>query len=283
MSSKADPRPFTLGHLTVERLSPPDLVEQAAEAGFRVIGIRFWDGFTNKETWPMRPGSAMLRDTMKGLADTGLKVPEIENIVLQNSTNVADYIPMFEVGAILGARRVIIGSVVDDESLCTDLFAKLCETARPFNLDIAIEFYLKWHGCANFEQGVRIIRNAGQSNGKLLVDALHLNRSGGTPSLLKTVPADIFASLQICDAPAARPASLDEISVESRFERKLAGQGGLPLEEVVRAYPADAPLGIEIPMRSLEDSIGSQAFLKQCFDTTAALLERASAPQAQYH
>jgi sugar phosphate isomerase/epimerase len=278
MNNKANLRPFTLGHLTVERVSPPVLVEQAAKAGFQVIGIRFWDGFTNKETWPMNPGSAMLRETQKGLADTGLTVPEVENIVLQNHTNVADYIPMFEVGAILGARRVVIGSIVDDESLCTAMFAQLCELAKPFGLDIAIEFYLKWHGCASFDQGCRIIRNAQQDNGKLLVDALHLNRSGGTPSLLKTVPADIFASLQICDAPAARPSSLDEISVESRFERLLPGHGGLPLVELLHAYPANAPLGIEIPMRSLEDSIGSQAFLKQCFDTTVSLLDRASAP-----
>ena len=47
---------------------------------------------------------------------------------------------MFEVGAILGARRVIIGSIVDDESLCTAMFAKLCESGRTFNLDIALEF-----------------------------------------------------------------------------------------------------------------------------------------------
>jgi sugar phosphate isomerase/epimerase len=278
MNNKANIRPFTLGHLTVERVSPPVLVEQAAKAGFQVIGIRFWDGFTNKETWPMRPGSAMLAETQKALADTGLQVPEVENIVLQNHVNVADYVPMFEVGAILGARRVVIGSIVDDESLCTAMFAQLCELAKPFGLDIAIEFYLKWHGCASFEQGCRIIRNAQQDNGKLLVDALHLNRSGGSPSLLKTVPADIFASLQICDAPAARPSSLDDISIESRFERLLPGQGGLPLVELLRAYPSNAPLGIEIPMRSLEDSIGSQAFLKQCFDTTVSLLEQASAP-----
>jgi sugar phosphate isomerase/epimerase len=278
MNNKADLRPFTLGHLTVERVSPPVLVEQAAKAGFQVIGIRFWDGFTNKETWPMRPGSAMLAETQKALADTGLQVPEVENIVLQNHVNVADYVPMFEVGAILGARRVVIGSIVDDESLCTAMFAQLCELAKPFGLDIAIEFYLKWHGCASFEQGCRIIRNAQQDNGKLLVDALHLNRSGGSPSLLKTVPAEIFASLQICDAPAARPSSLDDISIESRFERLLPGQGGLPLVELLRAYPSNAPLGIEIPMRSLEDSIGSQAFLKQCFDTTVSLLEQASAP-----
>jgi sugar phosphate isomerase/epimerase len=278
MNNKANIRPFTLGHLTVERVSPPVLVEQAAKAGFQVIGIRFWDGFTNKETWPMRPGSAMLAETQKALADTGLQVPEVENIVLQNHVNVADYVPMFEVGAILGARRVVIGSIVDDESLCTAMFAQLCELAKPFGLDIAIEFYLKWHGCASFEQGCRIIRNAQQDNGKLLVDALHLNRSGGSPSLLKTVPAEIFASLQICDAPAARPSSLDDISIESRFERLLPGQGGLPLVELLRAYPSNAPLGIEIPMRSLEDSIGSQAFLKQCFDTTVSLLEQASAP-----
>jgi sugar phosphate isomerase/epimerase len=278
MNSKANLRPFTLGHLTVERVSPPLLVEQAAKAGFSLIGIRFWDGFTNKETWPMRPGSEMLRETQKVLADTGVQVPEIENIVLQNHVDVADYSPMFEVGAILGSRRVVIGSIVDDENLCTAKFAQLCEIAKPFGLDIAIEFYLKWHGCASFEQGCRIIRNAQQENGKLLVDALHLNRSGGSPTLLNTVPADIFASLQICDAPEARPPSLDDITVESRFERLLPGQGGLPLVDLVRAYPSNAPLGIEIPMRSREDSVGSQEFLKQCFDTTVSLLERASAP-----
>jgi sugar phosphate isomerase/epimerase len=270
--SDARARAVTLGHLSVERVAPPDYVTQAAKAGFISVGIRFWDGFTNAETWPMRVGSPMLRETMERLSALGVATPEIENNVLQPTTNVDDYKPMFETGAALKASRVVIGSIVDDEARCTDMFARLCEVAAPYDLTIALEFYLKWHGCASIAQGRRIIGAANQPNGKLLVDALHLNRSRGTPADLAAMPPDFLCSLQLCDAAAAIPSNLDDISRESRFERMLPGEGGLPLADVVRAFPAHLPLGIEIPNRPLEDSIGSQAYLTRCYATTQKFL-----------
>jgi sugar phosphate isomerase/epimerase len=270
-----------LGHLTVERLQPPEVVTQAAKAGFATTGLRFWDGFTDVETFPLRPGSPMLKETLLRLESTDIVVEEIENIVLSSRTNVENYRSMFEVGTLLGAKRVIIGSVVDDEAHGTDLFAALCDVASEFGLDIAIEFYLKWHGCASLSQGLRIVANAGQSNGKLLVDALHLSRSGGTPDELAKAPRKALASLQLCDAPGEKPANLDAISHESRFARLIPGEGGLPLADVVRAFPDGLPIGIEIPNRVLEDEIGSQAFLCRCYEATARLVEDAT--QSQVH
>jgi sugar phosphate isomerase/epimerase len=268
-----------LGHLTVERLQPPEVVTQAAKAGFATTGLRFWDGFTDVETYPLRPGSPMLKETLRRLESADIVVEEIENIVLSSKTKVETYRPMLEVGALLGAKRVIIGSVVDDEARGTYLFAALCEVAAEFGLDIAIEFYLKWHGCASLSQGLRIVANAGQANGRLLVDSLHLSRSGGTPAELAKAPREALASLQLCDAPAERPANLDAISHESRFARLIPGEGGLPLADVVRAFPDGLPIGIEIPNRVMEDEIGSQAFLCRCYEATARLVESAKQPQ----
>jgi sugar phosphate isomerase/epimerase len=267
---------ITLGHLTVERLAPPDVVSQAAAAGFTATGLRFWDGFTDVESYPLRPGSPMLKEVMTRLRSLDIKVIEIENIVLRPDTKVEIYRPIFEVGAMLGSKRVIVGSVVDDEALGTDIFAALCEVAAPHGLDIALEFYLKWHGCASLPQGIRIVSNAAQPNGKLLVDALHLTRSGAMPADLATVPPAMLASLQLCDASARKPVDLDDISQESRFSRLLPGQGGLPLAAILAAYPQGLPIGIEIPNRNLEDQIGSQQYLNWCFQSTASFLARHS-------
>lgn len=264
-----------LGHLTVERLEPPEVVTQAAEAGFASTGLRFWDGFTDVETFPLSPGSAMLKETLRRLRSSDIVVEEVENIVLSARTKVEDYRPMFEVGALLGAKRVIIGSVADDERQGTDLFAGLCRVGAEFDLDIAIEFYLKWHGCASLSQGLRIVSNAGEPNGKLLIDALHLSRSGGAPAELANAPREALASLQLCDAPAEKPASLDAISHESRFARLIPGEGGLPLADVVRAFPKDLPISVEIPNRVLEDEIGAQAFLRRCHEASVRLIKSA--------
>lgn len=272
-------RPCTLGHLTVERLAPPDLVEQSAAAGFTHIGIRFWDGFTNQETYPLRPGSPMLRETMARIQATGISVPEIENIVLQPGSD-QDFRPMFEVGALLGAERVIIGSIITDEARCIDAYAALCRTGSEFGLDIAIEFYRKWAGCASLPQARRIVAAAGEPNAKLLVDCLHLNRSGGAAKDVAATPAVEMASMQLCDATAAIPENLDQISFESRFERKLLGEGGLDLLSIYRAFPAELPIGIEIPNRALEDEIGSQAYLERCSANARNFLVAAAAAGA---
>jgi sugar phosphate isomerase/epimerase len=272
--------PIGLGHLTVERLAPPDVVTQGAAAGFATTGLRFWDGFTDKESYPVWPGSPMLREILARLDDVDLVVTEIENIVLNPQTDPLNYRRMFETGALLGAQRVVIGSIVDDEALGTNLFARLCECGAEFKLDIAIEFYLKWHGCASLAQARRIVANAGQSNGKILVDALHLCRTNGRASDLAATPRDVFASLQLCDGPAQKPATLDEISHESRFARALPAEGELPLADIVRAWPEGVPITVEIPNRALEDEIGSQAYLHRCFNAADRLVASALATDA---
>jgi sugar phosphate isomerase/epimerase len=82
------------------------------------------------------------------------------------------------------------------------------------------------------------------------VDALHLSRSGGTPADVKAVDPKLFEYAQLCDAPAAIP-DMDRMRLEPG-DRLLPGQGGLPLVELMRVLPADLPIAVEAPVKTME-------------------------------
>jgi sugar phosphate isomerase/epimerase len=81
----------------------------------------------------------------------------------------------------------------------------------------------------------------------VLVDALHLSRSGGVPEDLRALPHDVLRSVQLCDAPAARPATTDALIKEARGGRLLPGEGDLPLGRLLAELPDHAVLSVEVP------------------------------------
>ena len=89
----------------------------------------------------------------------------------------------------------------------------------------------------------------------LLVDPIHVDRSGTTASDLKGVPASLLPYAQFCDAPAERPdpADFDAIISDAIDLRHQCGQGGLPLDAILQALPADIPLSIELRSRALRE------------------------------
>jgi sugar phosphate isomerase/epimerase len=85
----------------------------------------------------------------------------------------------------------------------------------------------------------------------VLVDALHLSRSGGTPAEVARIDPALFEYAQICDAPAQIPFDNQRLRQEPS-DRLLPGQGGLPLVDLVHALPPDLPLAIEAPIKQME-------------------------------
>jgi sugar phosphate isomerase/epimerase len=82
----------------------------------------------------------------------------------------------------------------------------------------------------------------------VLVDALHLARTGGVPADVLAAPAGLIRSAQLCDAPARRPESEAAIIAEARTGRLPPGEGDLPVRELLLALPDDAVLSVEVPM-----------------------------------
>jgi len=91
-----------------------------------------------------------------------------------------------------------------------------------------------------------LVTAAGRSNAGVLVDALHLARSGGNPASVAAVPRERIAYMQLCDGPAKSP-PLEDLARESRNDRLPPGHGELWLDELLDALPDNVAISVEVP------------------------------------
>ncbi len=161
-----------IGHLTMLDVAPPDWVSVAHDSGFDAVGIRAAAIGPTEEEWPMEAGSPMHAETLRRMADTGVRVLDVELVRLEAQTIVAKYEPLFETGAELGASFVNV--MADDPELhrATDNFAALVEAARPYGLRPAIEA-IPYMQVRTLSDAAALV---GDSGGGIIIDPLHLQR-----------------------------------------------------------------------------------------------------------
>ena len=246
-------RDFSLSHLSVLPIGPPALIDLAADAGFRSIGIRLCSPVAGGPEWPLRAGSPELREILARMNDRGVSVFDIEVLVLAADTDVVEYVPALESGAALGAQRACINVDDAERPRTIERFGRLCDLARPFGIGLDLEFMV-WRPIARLEDALAVVQAAGRSNGKILIDALHLHRSGGTPAAIAALDGTLIGSVQLCDAPTTPPPPSGIID-EARGGRLAPGEGALPLEALLGAVPQTVPLAVEAPLaRSMPDA-----------------------------
>ena len=247
-------RLYSLAALTVLELSPPAMVEVAARAGYDAVGLRLIPATPEEHHFPLTTDRDLLARTRRRLADTGLRVLDIEILRLKPDTEVAhDFRRVLEIGAELGASEVLVAGNDDDEARTLDNFAGLCELARPLGLHPHLEF-MPWTGVKNLSQAHRLVaaaREAGRHNACLLVDAFHFNRSASRLEELARVPREWMRYMQLCDVAGPIPDAMAEILREARQERCFPGDGDIDLTALLTALPPDRPLSLEIPTESL--------------------------------
>jgi sugar phosphate isomerase/epimerase len=260
-----------LAHLTALELSPSALVAEAGRAGFNSVGLRFVPATPGGPAYPTRVGTEAHRVLKQILAGEDVRVADIEFIQLTPGIDVRAFAGVFEAAADLGAASITVSGDDHDAARLTAHFADLCDLARPFDLRVDLEF-MRWRAIGTLPQALAIVRQANKSNGAILVDALHLSRSGGKADNLISIPAEWLRAAQICDAGADVPATEAAIIAEAREGRLPPGEGALPLGELLAALPTDAFLSVEMPMPALQ----TRARIAAAFDATRRLLDRQS-------
>lgn len=245
--------PLGLAHLTALELPPPELARQAAKAGFQSIGLRVHPALAGGAAYPLAAGTDALRELVALLKGEGLRLNEIEFIQLTPEIDIASFAPMLAAGAELGAAAVTVSGDDPDSARLAAHFAALCDLADSFGLRVDLEF-MRWRAVGNLAQALAVLRQAGAANGAVLVDALHLSRSGGDPADLKAVPAEMLRAAQLCDAAATPPTTDAAIIEEAREGRLPPGEGALPLAALAQALPTDTVLSVELPMRGHDAS-----------------------------
>jgi sugar phosphate isomerase/epimerase len=255
-------------HLTALELSPPELAREAASAGFGAIGLRVHPAMAGGIAYPIRTGSWAQRELRTILASQGVRLNEIEFIQLTPGLDIASFAPLLEAGAELGASAVTVSGDDPDHLRLTASFAALCDLAGIFGLRVDLEF-MRWRVVGTLAQAEAVVRGADRPNGAILVDALHLSRSGGAPGDLAAVPRRFLRAAQLCDAAPTQPVSDADAVAEAREGRLPPGEGALSLAALVQALPADAALSVELPMRGPD----ARARIATAYAATRRLLD----------
>ncbi|HDS1737113.1 MULTISPECIES: sugar phosphate isomerase/epimerase [Pseudomonas] len=252
---------FSLAALTVLELSPPDMIEVAARAGYSHVGLRLEPATPEEHHFALVADADLRRQTRQRLSDTGIKVLDIEILRLKPHTRVMDFEQILEVGAEFAASELLVAGNDPDEGRLSDNFAALCDLAAPYAIHPHLEF-MPWTDARDLTQALRIVEQAGRSNASVLIDAFHFNRSGSSLAELAAATANApqrFRYAQLCDVAGPRPDDMAEILRQARNERRFPGDGDCDLHGLLKALPAQIPLSLEIPTRQLMEQ-GVSAF-----------------------
>ncbi|MBK4989992.1 sugar phosphate isomerase/epimerase family protein [Pseudomonas sp. S36] len=269
-------RIFSLAALTVLELSPPDMVEAAARAGYSHVGLRLVPATEQEQHFPLVADASLRRQTQARLRDTGIKVLDLEILRLKPDTCVADFKAILDVGAELGGTELLVAGNDPDESRLTERFAHLCDLSADYGIYPHLEF-MPWTEVRDLRQAMRVVANADRGNACVLVDAFHFNRSASALADLATLAPERMRYAQLCDVAGPVPDDMDEILRQARNERRFPGDGDADLVGLLRALPANVPLSLEIPTRQLlEQGISGEQRARMALQRAKAVLAKAT-------
>lgn len=264
-------RQVGLAQLSLVGTAPPDLVTVAAGAGFDFIGARVRPVTAAERAYDLQPGSPMLKETLARMRDTGVTVKDIEFLLLDGSDQRGAWLRMMEAGQALGAGSLTVAGADPDAARLADTLARMTADGRDFGIVPTLE-PISYQAVHSIPAAAELARAAGC---RIVVDALHFNRFGGTLDQL-AASADLVPLLQLCDGPVQRPATREDLVTESRSERGVPGEGGFDLAALVAAFPAGTPVSVETPSDRRVAELGEPGWarnLKAAADAVLAAAE----------
>jgi sugar phosphate isomerase/epimerase len=105
---------------------------------------------------------------------------------------------------------------------------------------------------ATLAQAMELIEIVSTPNFKLLIDTMHVTRSGEAATLANIDP-NLIDYVQISDGPLTAP-SMEAYMDEAMDERRVPGEGEMPLVKMLQAIRPDVVVSGEVPMRSLREA-----------------------------
>ncbi len=238
--------PLSLAALTILDAGPAGQIRAAAEAGWRSVGLRLNPLLPTDPAVAGDPAREAEIETL--MRETGMGLLEVGVFPVTPGMDIVALTPVLSLSARLGGRFIVCPVEDTNEERRRETFARLCDAAGAHGLCALAEFN-PYSGCRDLAGAVALVEIVGRPNAGLVIDALHLSRSGGRPDDLKSVDPALLRLVHFCDAPAFTPGakSADELRRESRAARLLPGEGALWLRELLAVLPKDTPVSLEAP------------------------------------
>ena len=271
-------RIYSQSYLTAEVSTAPETIAQAAQLGYSFVGLRLLANTAGGQHQRLLGDKAVLRECQARLADSGLGVFDLEIVRIGPVFDPTPYTPLFEAGAQLKARVVVVAGDDTDLNRLSDHYAQLCALMQPYGLTADLEF-MPWTAVRHAREALQVIRNAGSpSNAGILVDALHVARSDTSLADIAALPRELLHFAQICDAPTTNARGSTDLSVDdmihtARCERLLPGEGAIDLHSLFQALPQDLLISVEVPHHERARAVGDLAWSGQALAASRAVLD----------
>jgi sugar phosphate isomerase/epimerase len=246
---------YSLAHLTVLSLTPPQVVEAAALAGYTFVSLRCTRVTSAEPLYDLGRDRALMRETKARMADTGVRVHDMELFRMGPTPGPEQFSAELDATAELGAHHIIAQLPDPDRGRATDRFARLCDLAKPLDIFVSLEFP-HWTETGSLVEAARIVRSVERSNAGILIEILHMGRSGSSIEELRKLPREWFRFVHVCDAEREVPSVLDGIIRTARLERQFPGEGTIDVKGILAAIPSGIPYALEIPHSILTAAVG---------------------------
>ena len=181
------------------------------------------------------------------LRDGAMQALDIEVIWIRPGREVGDAARrLIDIGGTLGARNVLVVSANPSLDDTKHQFAMLCECAAAAGMRVVLEF-LMIAQVKTLAQAIEVVTDVDHPAGGILIDALHLARCGATAADVASIDRERLPYAQLCDGPARLEHSDDDAYLVDALDgRCAAGEGELPLRDLLAALPDDVPLSLEV-------------------------------------
>jgi sugar phosphate isomerase/epimerase len=273
---------FSLAHLTVLGCPPPEMTYLAARAGYDFVSYRIiYMGLPHEPDYALAQNPGMMRRTKKALAETGLKVHDIELARIADGIEVKSYSPALDAAAELGARYVIASVWTERRDYALDSLAGLCDLAQAVGVGVSLEF-LTWSPAPDLQSVAEMRRAVKRENCGLLIDTLHFNRSRVALDELEVLPAAWLHFVHLCDAPPGIPSTREGLLYTAREDRLDPGEGAIDLAAILARLP-DVAYSLEIPNLARVKQVGYAEHARLCLEHAKGYLRGvAQAEAARY-
>lgn len=238
-------------------IGPDDFVTACAATGWPACGIWF-----EAETWTDRVAAEVRRR----LDGTGVIALDMEPVFVTPDGDHGDR--MVEAAATVGARNLLVVSRGVDAGRFADRFGGLCDLAAPYGIGCSLEF-MRFMSICDLPQAVDVLDAVDRPNAGVLIDLLHLARTGGTAADVAMVAPERLPYAQMCDAPGDAP---DDLVSEALNGRLVLGAGDLPAKAVVGVLPPTTALSLEVRSAALRTALDPVERARHVLDTTRRAL-----------
>lgn len=238
--------PIALAPTSLPDAAPLAFIDAAVAGGFDGIGLRLYKS-PGLPFHPILGDAALVRSVKQTVKASGLAMVDILSFYLQPAVDVGEFLPALDLGAELGARYALIMGADSDWPRLSANFVRFCDAAAERGLIAAVECAVH-RPLATLDQAKRLIAETGRKNAAICIDPLNFIRAGDRPEMLRGLDPGLLPFAQISDGllGPGEP-GLDAARRNGMNQRRLPGEGVLPLKEYMDELPPGLMLSAEVP------------------------------------